>query len=280
MAMRVKDLAKFIAARETARQNKEAGEPQPWTNDTIIANYRFCNVRREDDAVTRWIAENWRQPHRDSVDIWFAMVVARLFNEPGTLEAIGYPVPWRSEATRTRLRSRAELQGERVFNPAYIVSTNGLKMDKIDYVIDIILDPLWEARKMFRPHAKETLDSYHFRLMQARGLGSFMAAQVVADLKFTDSLCNAADWATWAASGPGSRRGLNRVLGRPPEQHWRETDWRNALTELRDALLPKLPLPLQNLHAQDIQNCLCEFDKYERARTGQGRPKQTYGAKA
>mgnify|MGYP003335523726 CR=1 FL=1 len=27
---------------------------------------------------------------------------------------------------------------------------------------------------------------------------------------------------------------------------------------------------------QDTQNVLCEFDKYERARLGQGRPKQRY----
>lgn len=30
------------------------------------------------------------------------------------------------------------------------------------------------------------------------------------------------------------------------------------------------------LSAQDLQNCLCEFDKYERVRLGEGRPKQLY----
>ena len=279
--MRVEDFAKFITARDTARQNKEAGEPQPWTNDPIISQYRFCNVRREDDAVTRWIAKNWRDPHGVAVDYWFATVVARLFNNPETLAAIeksvfhGHSVAWRSESARAKLHRRRDA-GERIFNPAYIVSTNGIKMDKIDYVIDIVLDPLWEARTTYRPQPNETLESYHRRLEQARGLGSFMAAQVIADLKYTPALKRAKDWRTFAASGPGSRRGLNRVFGMPLDIKLSELQWRKDLTKLRDAVLPLLPKPLQDLHAQDIQNCLCEFDKYERARTGEGKPKQLY----
>lgn len=33
---------------------------------------------------------------------------------------------------------------------------------------------------------------------------------------------------------------------------------------------------LKWLDAQDLQNCLCEFDKYERVRMGQGRPRSRY----
>jgi hypothetical protein len=43
--------------------------------------------------------------------------------------------------------------------------------------------------------------------------------------------------------------------------------------------LKKLPRNLKDLHAQDIQNCLCEFDKYERVRLGEGTPKQLYKPK-
>ena len=30
------------------------------------------------------------------------------------------------------------------------------------------------------------------------------------------------------------------------------------------------------IHAQDLQNCLCEFDKYERVRLNEGRPRSNY----
>lgn len=291
--MRIVDLAKFIIARDTARQNKEAGLPKPWTKDKILQQFRFCNVRREDDAVTRWIALNWRAPLTGAVDLFFAMTVARLFNNPDTLADIqpfvinNGTVKWHSERARKALRARVAA-GKRVFNAAYIVSTNGMKMDKIEYVIDFILDPLWEARKLYRPKSGELLADYHKRLIAARGLGSFMAAQVIADLKYAPPYYDlslglptseAEDWYTFAASGPGSRRGLNRVLSRDADSPWREADWRKALSELQTKLLGsgKLPQYLGSyLHAQDLQNCLCEFDKYERIRLGQGRPKQTY----
>lgn len=288
--MRTKELAKFVIARDAVREAKEAGKPKPWTKDAILQQYRFCNVHREDDAVTRWIAENWRGPHSGEVDLWFAMVVARLFNLPSTLAAIGYPVPWRSERTRKQLRA-IQARGTNVFNAAYIVSTNGMRMDKVDYVIDVILDPLWEARKLYRPDPKgESFAFYHERLMKARGLGSFMAAQVIADLKYAQPWYNeefklpttqASDWWTFAASGPGSRRGLNRVCRRRVDEHWREDDWRAELAMLLKAITTHLPVQIgSKLHAQDLQNCLCEFDKYERVRLGEGTPKQLYPGRA
>lgn len=268
--MRTNDLFKFIIEREKVRLAKEDGKPRPWSKDDILNTYRFCNVHREDDKVTRWIAEHWRTPFADHKDLWFAMVVARLFNLPSTLAELGiaYVIEWKPERAR-KLLHHARKRGP-IFNGAYIVSTNGNAMDKVDYLIDRVLGPLWAARKNLRPsYAGETLAGYHAKLMRFDGLGSFMAAQVVADLKYVDPLNNALDWWTWAASGPGSRRGLNRVMGRDTDAPWREPEWYQCLMKLRTAL--KL-----DLHAQDLQNCLCEFDKYERVRLGEGRPKQLY----
>ena len=33
---------------------------------------------------------------------------------------------------------------------------------------------------------------------------------------------------------------------------------------------------LGDLHAADLQNCLCEFDKMERVRLGEGKPKRRF----
>jgi len=274
--MRTKDLAKFINERERVRENKEAKKPWPWTKDPILSKYRFCNVHREDDKVTRWITHNWREPFEESQELWFAIVFARLFNLPRTLSEVGINdvMLWRPEKLRKRLRELRE-DGP-IFNGAYIVSTNGKAMDKVDYLIQCVLGPLWAARKGLRPTKGITLSYYHEKLMQFDGLGSFMAAQVVADLKYVEPLRSASDWYTWAASGPGSRRGLNRVFDRPVDARWYEPEWLEQLTKLRAALLKNLPPWGEELHAQDLQNCLCEFDKYERVRLGEGRPKQLY----
>lgn len=275
----VERLVRFILAREQLRLTRESGAPAPWTDDPILQTYRFCNVRREDDATTRWIARHWREPNKDMPDLWLLMVMARLLNNVDTLIEITPHLHSESyevlELIRGVVRLRQE-RGARVFNPAYMITTAGAKQDKIDYVFDL-LKRLNKEREQMRPKAGDTLNSYHMLLGQWRGLGSFLAGQVVADLKYADPHLQAAsDWHTFAASGPGSRRGMNRVLGFKAKEAWQEDDWRQALGRLRTKTTPVLRRHKIELHAQDLQNCLCEFDKYERERLGEGHPKQRY----
>lgn len=278
--MRTRDLVKFIKARERHHIAKEAGH---WKSggkpDPIISQYRFCNVRRNDDRVTKWIFGTYLSEWRNNPDLWFALVVARLFNNESTLASLGLGhsvLPFKPEKMRGILKQR-KLEGRKNFNAAYIVSTAGANMDKIDYVIDRILVPAWEARarvSLFIGNA-HSLEPVHTMLMTLNGLASFVAAQVVADLKYADP-GKWGDFHTFAASGPGSKCGLNRVMEFELDAHWAEGVFRRDLSQLRDSVNMSMAEPLT---AQDVQNCLCEFDKYERVRLGEGRPKQLYKPK-
>lgn len=270
--MRSRDLAAFIKERENVRVNKERGLPRPWTKDPILDKYRFCNVHREHDKVTRWLRDNWYSAFSGDPDIWFTAVVARLLNLPESLtDVIEYTLPWKPVPFRAMLHGR-KVQKLNNFNAAYIVSTNGVAMDKIEYITSFILNALWKDRERLRPSINDNLSDYHTLLTSYNGLGSFIAAQVVADLKYIEPLKHTGDWWTFASSGPGSRRGLNRVMGVSPQQSMTERGFRWDLEHL--AAAPEIKK--LNLHAQDLQNCLCEFDKYERARLGEGTPKQIY----
>lgn len=280
MTMKAKGTAvtafvKFIVARERHRTAKEAGRmvDRP---DPIISQYRFCNVRRNDDRVTKWIHEMFFQKWRDDPHLWFALVVARLFNNEEALTAIfPYILPFSPIKMMRALHARANA-GQKNFNAAYIVSTAGVAMDKVDYVIDRILIPAWERRKGVSASIQQRgeLEFVHQTLMELNGLASFMAAQVVADLKYAHP-ARWSDFHSFAASGPGSKRGLNRVWGRDKDAPMTELAFRQGLMLLRDAVNMRLAWT-ETITAQDIQNCLCEMDKYERARTGEGRPKQHY----
>ena len=70
-------LKAFMVARQALRNNRRAGGPPPWTSDPILAAHRWCNLIREQDRTTKWIADNWRSPHQTDPDLWFAMLVAR-----------------------------------------------------------------------------------------------------------------------------------------------------------------------------------------------------------
>jgi hypothetical protein len=267
----------FIKERDLIWKRRRNGRPKPWTDDPILQNFRFCNVLRERDTVTQWIAKNWRDPHNAHPDLWFAMAFARLFNRVETLEAVGFPLPWRPKQIKDHLLGQ-QVAGFTIFSGAYIVSTNGVRKGKIEYLIDDVLQPLWARRKMIRPESHMSLHQFACRLQTANGFKGFMAGQVVADVKYAPGspLYNAADWDIWAVSGPGSRRGMNRVMGRDVDARVSEEQWLNELGELRTEILKPHHGVVFSLHAQDVQNCLCEFDKYERTRLGQGRPRCTY----
>jgi hypothetical protein len=269
----------WIVEREKCRVGRENNLPKPWSTDPILQSYRFCNVRREDDKVTKWIKDHWRAPYNGNEHMVLAMVMARTINWPETLDDIGFPLfskflfaQWLSEV-RVKMKSRRE-RGLKVWTGAYLVSTNGNSMDKIDYILDRVWTPIY--LKMQVPAALETLEEFHKRLMKFDGMGSFMAAQVVADLKHTCVLNHCVDWHSWSAIGPGSRRGLNRYFARKLEGTIATPQYHREIAMLQYAVQQNCGL---NLAAQDIQNCLCEYDKYVRVYNGEGKPRSMYNGK-
>lgn len=268
---------KFIAARERHRVAKVAGRmvDRP---DPIISTYRFCNVRRNDDRVTQFVHKWAFGLWRTSPELWFALVVARLFNNEDTLAALTPAVLPYDPILMLKILNERKAKGLKNFNPAYIVSTNGVAMGKAEYLIDRVLTPLWKRREHLNHllEKTDTLDEVCALLTEQNGFKTFMAAQVVADLKY--AFPNRwTDFHTFAASGPGSKRGLNRLLGNDKDDPMSEDAFRATLSLLRDSVNARLT-GWTPITAQDIQNCLCEYDKYSRVAEGDA-PKQFYKPK-
>jgi alpha-glutamyl/putrescinyl thymine pyrophosphorylase clade 1 len=274
--VRTQDLFNFVQERYAVLQRRQAGLPKPWTQDPIIQSYRFCNVYREDDTVTQWIKENWRDPNADDPNVWFAMAAARFINWPDSLAEVGYPVPWDAACANFihKLADRAEA-GKKVWTGAYVIHA-GKGGSKIGHVAYDILTALWERRDYVLDGAKSCA-LFNKRLMEFDGIGSFMAGQITCDTKYTRLLDTALDWWDFATPGPGSQRGLARVFEYPVKHRWHDDLWLSGLLMLKSQIGPLvLAAGMPPLHAQDLQNCLCEFDKYERVRLNEGRPRNNY----
>lgn len=279
--MRHEELFAFMKERHIIYVLREQGFKKPWTLDPILQNYRFCNVYRELDKETIWFAKNWREPYADEPDLWFASLVFRFINRSDTATELGYPVPWSPSHFKRTLQARKN-RGDKVYSGAYMISTHGVREPKHSYLAKS-LTKIYAERDYIRWRGREdTLGAFHSRLMEQFDVGAFVAAQVVADIKYIKSIYYfVRDWDSFAASGPGSRRGMNRVLGIPHiRQPMKEEKWKEHLTNLKghiDPMVEKAGMP--RIHAQDLQNCLCEFDKYERVRLGEGFPKQRYNGR-
>ena len=104
-----------------------------------------------------------------------------------------------------------------------------------------------------------------------------MAAQVVADVKYAQ-LKNAGIGRHLLLLVPWVEARAQPSSVRPVDAPWRDDDtWRAAFRKLHEQIKPELErIGLGDLHAQDLQNCLCEMDKYERARLGEGKPKRRF----
>jgi hypothetical protein len=271
-------VAAWAIEREAIRQRKESGAPWPWTTDPILRAGSFCNVHREHDRVTRQIAAGLVQPFHNAEDLWFGVTLARCLNEPSTLSEIEKWVPFEPDYLRGILGAR-QARGERVFRTqAYKPPTPPNKGDNtIRFLLDDVLAPMWANRENLRPRTDDTLASYSDRLRQCYRIGPFLAGQIIADLKHVAPLCNAADWWSFAVPGPGSERGLNRVCGRALNAAWPEARWLATLLRLREETAPALAAAkIAPLDAQNMQNVLCETDKYFRAGEKGGAPSRQY----
>ena len=261
----------WIQERESVRLKKEAGKPKPWTDDEILQKFRFCNVRRMDDRVSRWLLENWYKPNFDHPNMLIACALARHFNNPTSLGAIGFPKTWQPAKIKRTIRE-LKSSGQRVFNAAYRVcgkEGDDLIESVVDYTIQPLVDdpPAIDCNSM-----KSTWEA----VVPCHYFGSFMAGQLVADLCW-GLKGNWRDRNIWACAGPGSKRGLNRLLGRALQQPLKQDEFLKHLQWMISVCRRELPKAISaRLEAHDYQNCLCEYDKFNRVLFGEGRHKQLY----
>ena len=271
----IDEFIEFIKEREKIRYRKESGLPKPWTDDPILAKYSFCNIRRDDDGVTRWLRKNWFEPNKEQEDLWFAAMVARNVNEPKTLSELDFPLPWQPENFLLKMAER-QARGERLFRAAYMIRVGKtFGQTKSHGLVTQMFNPLWSNRAAIRPRWGDSLNEFHIRLVNSHGLGSFLDAQIVADIKPYGFISDAPDWVTFAAPGPGSIQGLNSLNKREIKAPWSSVDFQNKVNELREIVNKKLRLD-PPLDAQNCQNCLCEWSKYYKAKYLGKAPRRRY----
>ena len=285
-----KKFFKYARTRYQIMLDKDDGLPSPWTKDPILQRFRFCNVFREDDTTTRWIRKHISLKGYGDKTMQ-ALMIARWFNRVSTLERllpsdstihrlrINLFLDWKSSEARKRLKDVRP-----VVTGAYIISTPG-GMSKLDGIIQIIE---WMQPDMYHlavriERGDTTLREATEHLTQYRYMGHFMAYELVTDMRHAGLLDTAPDIMTWANPGPGCARGAGRVMGKGSDHYNRgnHADY-EALQNVMQALLhcsedPTLwPAAWPKWEMREVEHTLCEFDKYERARLEEGRPKQIY----
>lgn len=266
----------WVAERESIRIKKEANRDKPWTSDPIFQKTYFCNVHREDDKVTRWIRSFYSRRVGDRM-FEYNIIFSRFINNVATLEDCGYLEDHNPDELLEYLEQRAT-DGLKVWGGAYVITTHGIPMPKARYLCDNVLGAAFRAlERPGHPARGGSCTLAAEALQEIEGVGSFLAGQIVADLKNTPGhpLSKAFDKPFFVTPGPGSLRGLSWIFSGGPKGVT-ESNFMHYFNNLRTWVDQHWPPGVTPVDNQDLQNCLCEFDKYCRVTTGTGKSKRNY----
>lgn len=283
----------FLKQREQVRLNgRTTGVYAP-----ILKEWRFCNVNREDDRVTKWIAKHLRK-EKNPRTLVMKLTVGRFINWPPTLQKLldrgtfnHLADGWSPNSFLHIMDDLMEDAKGKVYTGAYMIRAGtgeDASMPKHEYLVKRVFNPLWahltstdfemgvaDFRKI------KTCEDWGEYLSMIFGMGDFMRNQIITDMKYTKLLPRKTtpDWTTFCLAGPGTNRGLNRLDGSPLKRVRKASDAQAQLITLRRYILARFTHTWWYDTFEDLNNlsnCLCEFDKAERVRLGEGTPRSRY----
>ena len=295
----MEDFLEFVCERHRIWEKRQAGLPQPWTDDPILASKKFTNVFRILDPGTQFLLTDLFEPglsardtlmraflyrHTGRVETWEALQLTTGYPTVGILEDVraawhsyrgSYTEkeksPWRNpNQPATRI---AKSYQRSVFTGAYLVfpQSDTPGTDKLDSIIDL-------TKKLFTPGSPQDImpewekaktQAQRFKIFrQNKGVGDFMAMQVLTDWGYQ---CGEDREDEFLVPGPGSIKGAKAI---DPTAKTMDVVQR-AVKEVRG--LPHCPrLGYRYPSLMDIgSNLLCEYSKLVRFR-GQPLPTKTY----
>lgn len=274
-------LADFFATavkRHGIWRARKAGLSWPWTDDEIFSRYKFTNVFRELDAGTlalrKMVLRTMGPTECPSPGlIIFNVAWYRMLNRAEHATSVGFSTNYDDLCV---MLNRRKLMGDKIFTGCHMHS--GDLADNLKAI-----GAIWRDREKLAgicADAGRLRHIFDYLKSHYAHVGPFIAYEIVTDLRHYPVLwpnTHPDDFNTWANVGPGSKRGMER-LGMPPtlssmssilEAAWDRSKGTCLEPHVRgDDLLA--------FELREVEHWLCEFDKYERARTGQGKPKQVY----
>lgn len=302
----------YTIERERIRYKKEilTMPTHKLTQDPVLSEWKFCNIFREDDKVTRhylaWIEPLRKQialhkdPFTTAPELLLALVAStqmyRTLNWPPTLNKIGRMGEFLDHETKQRA-IQIELDmfkaGEKTCTGAYLLPQCGRKGDRKIVVVMDSVEQIYRFRNHWMPVLQEnSLQKMWLWLRNNVAMdGPFISYEIVTDLSY-NILKNARDIMTWANAGPGALRGINRYKMKDKKAHLKQD---TALTEMvfimydmqkwfdeearstNDKMWSKVCAQnAKRVNMRTAEHTLCEFDKYCRVILGQGTPRARY----
>lgn len=278
---RVRAFYAFMVERETIRVKRSVGEPFPWTDDPILREFKFTNVRRVHDRTTQAFKEIYdaAASHATARTALITCATFRYFGTERFARALGFIDEFDPKCL-IDVAATIRKSGDKVFTSAYMITMNGKTGSKPDFVANEILLPLWEGAGAVTAVAEQSRSweqtATEMRMFTGFKGSGFMTKEVLLDTMFCPAMWpnGIRDEETWTPCGPGARRGVARLLATrknvdiPSTALGGEATFYEIMQMVHEQRWQHWPSKYGTLTLHDIQFQLCEWDKYERVRTG------------
>lgn len=263
----------FAAERQRIFFKRMRGEAGPYTDDPILAQYKFCNTYRASDRVSQFLIKDviysgqWSRE-----DQLFRILFFRLLNKAETWTKLEAALGAVSLQNFTPGRYATELeklkQDGPIYGNAFILCANkAFGFDEKHKNHLALLEHIFQSGAAVRILSSTSLKEVFEQLRELPLLGDFMAYQMAIDLNYSELF--GFDEDDFTVAGPGAMRGIKKCFESTGGLTPSETIlW---MAEHQDAEFKRLGLDFQSLwgrklHAIDCQGLFCETDKYCRVK--------------
>jgi hypothetical protein len=283
---------KFAAERQRIFFCRLENRPRPWTEDPILAQYKFTNAYRASDRVSQYLIRNViESPCDDPADFIFRVLLFKLFNKIETWELlraeVGEP-SWRRYKYRdySNVLGRAFGAGTRIYSAAYIMASGtqiyGVSRKHEGHLL--LLEQMLKSKLPGRLAACKTMKDAFECLRSYPLIGDFLAYQLVTDINY-GTLTNFSEM-EFTMPGPGARDGIRKCFS--DLGGLSESEIVRVMADRQEVEFERLGLRFKDLWGRrlqliDIQNLFCEVDKYSRIKhpelsgvSGRTRIKQSF----
>lgn len=296
-------LYNFIKRRYVIHLRKDVlKKDPPWTNDEVLRDFRFTNIRREHDKETKWVIEHiTSNPELSYEDKLLNVILFRLYNKHETAELISMPFKFSETPNWNPEWYRSLFEAALIDDPKWVFFTaafhtigmkntlrcvtgeNYAPMRILKFIKILIGEGLVDDIK-----ACTNQQGVYQTLLNYNGIGRFLAYQFYVDMTYIDDFPFSEN--EFTVAGPGCIMGLNYLFEDRDGMSYEEClFWlRDNLDRLFVEELGKdwdakrvfwdLPEYDRCFNVMSLENCFCELSKYIRAKDGTGRPRKRYKA--
>ena len=262
---------RFAAKRQEVFFRRVKGAKPPWTNDPVIAGYRFTNAYRAADRVSQYLIRHVIYKGSQQVEeVYFRVLLFKLFNRIATWEALreGVGPPTWAHFDGARYASVLDglfSAGERLYAAAYIMPSPTLGHTRKHQNHLALLEHMMRSRAPLQVARAKSLRSVFEVLRGYPSLGGFLAFQFAIDLNYSELI----DFqeSDFVVAGPGARNGIRKCFTHTADLD--DDDVIRIVAERAELEFAQQGLSFQSLWGRplqliDCQNLFCEVDKYAR----------------